>query len=150
MFCVRFSPRHSLDKLIWFGLVLQLTGAFLNFIWGIFGFNQVPMVLFGTQMIVMFANAAVMANSAAGAISVRPSASGTASGAMGFLQMGIGALTSQVGAWLGGHFATTLPLTIAILLLSLACACSMIFLVPHSNVVVTEELIEQAEENDAA
>jgi len=150
MFCVRFSPRHSLDRLIWFGLVLQLTGAFLNFIWGVFGYNQVPMVLFGTQMIVMFANAAVMANSAAGAISVRPSASGTASGAMGFLQMGIGAVTSQVGAWLGGHFSTTLPLTIAILLLSLACACSMIFLVPHSNVTVTEELIEQAEENEAA
>jgi cytosine/adenosine deaminase-related metal-dependent hydrolase len=32
----------------------------------------------------------------------------------------------------------------------LACACSMIFLVPHSNVTVTEELIEQAEENEAA
>jgi DHA1 family bicyclomycin/chloramphenicol resistance-like MFS transporter len=150
MFCVRFSPRHSLDKLIWLGLVLQLSGAFLNFIWGIFGFNQMPVVLFGTQMIVMFANAAVMANSAAGAISVRPSAAGTASGAMGFLQMGIGALMSQLGAWLGGHFSTTLPLTIAILLLSLCCACSMIFLVPRRDLIVTEELIEQAEEDEAA
>jgi MFS transporter, DHA1 family, multidrug resistance protein len=149
MVCVHFSPRHSLDKLIWFGLMLQLTGAFLNFIWGVFGLNQVPVMLFGTQMLVMFANAAVMANSAAGAISIRPSAAGTASGAMGFLQMGIGALTSQLGAWLGGHFATALPLTIAILLLSLCCACSMIFLVPRSDVVVSEELIKQAEEDEA-
>ena len=27
LFCVRFAPRHSLEKLIWFGLALQLAGA---------------------------------------------------------------------------------------------------------------------------
>ncbi|UFZ03950.1 multidrug effflux MFS transporter [Bradyrhizobium ontarionense] len=149
LFCVRFSPRHSLDRLIWFGLALQLTGAAMNFAWSTFGFNQVPSVLFGTQMLIMFANAAVMANSAAGAISVRPGAAGTASGAMGFLQMGVGALTSQLGAWLGGHFASTLPLTSAILVLSFACVASMIFLVPRVSVMVTKELIEQAEEDEA-
>ncbi len=58
-------------------------------------------------MIVMIANAFVMSNSAAGAISIRPEAAGTASGAMGFLQMGIGSLVSQFGAYLGGHSATT-------------------------------------------
>ena len=89
-------------------------------------------------MIVMFANAFVMSNSAAGAISVRPEAAGTASGAMGFLQMGIGSLISQSGAWLGGHFATTLPLTAAILVLSLACASTMVFIVPRRNLVVSE------------
>jgi hypothetical protein len=94
----------------------------------------------------MFANAFVMSNSAAGAISVRPEAAGTASGAMGFLQMGIGALVSQFGAWLGGHFATPVPLNIAIGVLSIACASTMIFLVPRRSVVVSEELIEQAEE----
>ena len=148
LFCVRYAPRHSLDRLIWFGLVLQLTSAALNFAWSIFGFNQLPSVLFGTQMLLMFANAAVMANSAAGAISVRPGAAGTASGAMGFLQMGVGALTSQLGAWLGGHFGSTLPLTSAMLTLSLACACSMIFLVPRTQMKVTKELIEAAEEDE--
>jgi len=149
LFCVRFSPRYQLDRLIWFGLALQLTGACLNFAWSMFGFNQVPAVLFGTQMLVMFANASVMANSAAGAISVRPGAAGTASGAMGFLQMGIGALTSQLGAFLGGHFVSTLPLTSAILALSLACVASMIFLVPRTSVTVTKEQIEEAEEDEA-
>src|SRR4029077_9429945 len=122
VFCVRFSPRHSLEKLIWFGLALQVTGSTLNLGWSIFGINQVPQWLFGTQMIVMVANAFVMANSAAGAISVRPEAAGTAAGAMGFLQQGIGALVSQFGAYLGGHSTTTLPLTAAILVLSIACA----------------------------
>ena len=146
VFCVRFAPRHSLEKLIWFGLALQLAGSLLNLIWGFAGFNQAPSWLFGTQMIVMFANAFVMSNSSAGAISVRPEAAGTASGAMGFLQMGVGSLLSQFGAFLGGHFTTALPLTSAIFALSIACASTMIFIVPRRTLIVSEELIEQAEE----
>ena len=146
LFCVRFAPRHSLERLIWFGLALQLFGSLLNLVWGITGLNQTPGWLFGTQMIVMFANAFVMSNSAAGAISVRPEAAGTASGAMGFLQMGLGSLLSQFGAYLGGHFATPAPLNAAVFALSLACASTMIFIIPRRNTVVSEELIEQAEE----
>jgi DHA1 family bicyclomycin/chloramphenicol resistance-like MFS transporter len=149
LLCVRFAPRHQLEKLIWFGLALQLGGSLLNLIWSIAGINQSPSWLFGTQMIVMVANAFVMANAAAGAISVRPEAAGTASGAMGFLQQGIGALTSQFGAYLGGHSATTLPLTSAIFALSIACAAAMFFLVPRRDVVVSEELIEKAEEEES-
>src|SRR5712671_4612210 len=149
LFCVRFAPRHQLEKLIWFGLALQFAGSLLNLVWGIAALNQAPSWLFGTQMLVMFANAFVMSNSAAGAISVRPEAAGTASGAMGFLQMGVGALVSQFGAWLGGHFLTPVPLNIAIVALSAACASTMIFLVPRRNVVVSEALIEQAEEEES-
>jgi DHA1 family bicyclomycin/chloramphenicol resistance-like MFS transporter len=148
LLCVRFAPRHSLERLIWFGLALQLGGSLLNLIWSFTGYNQAPLWLFGTQMIVMVANAFVMANSAAGAISIRPEAAGTASGAMGFLQQGIGSLISQFGAYLGGHSATTLPLTSAIFAISIACACTMIFIVPRRNIVVSEELIEQAEEEE--
>ncbi|MGA7803748.1 multidrug effflux MFS transporter [Bradyrhizobium sp.] len=149
VFCVRYAPHHSLERLIWLGLALQLTGSLSNLVWSIGGINQAPAWLFGTQMIVMFGNAFVMSNSAAGAISVRPDAAGTASGAMGFLQMGLGSLVSQSGAFLGGHFATTLPITAAIFVLSLACASTMIFLVPRRDVVVTEQLIEQAEEEES-
>jgi len=149
LFCVRFAPRHSLENLIWFGLALQLGGSLLNLLWGITGLNQAPSWLFGTQMIVMFANAFVMSNAAAGAISIRPDAAGTASGAIGFLQMGIGSLVSQSGAWLGGHFATPVALNLAIVILSLACASTMIFLVPRRNVVMSEELIERAEEEES-
>lgn len=149
LFCVRFAPRHSLEKLIWFGLALQLSGSLLNLVWSITGYNQAPSFLFGTQMIVMFANAFVMSNSAAGAISVRPDAAGTASGAMGFLQMGIGSLVSQFGAYLGGHSTSTLPLTAAIFVISILCASTMIFIVPRRTVLVSEELIEQAEEEES-
>ena len=146
LFCVRFSPRYQLEKLIWFGLALQLFGSLLNLIWGIAGINQEPSWLFGTQMIVMFANAFVMSNSAAGAISVRPEAAGTASGAMGFLQMGLGSFLSQFGAYLGDHFATPAPLNAAIFALSVACASTMVFIIPRRNLVVSQALIEKAEE----
>jgi DHA1 family bicyclomycin/chloramphenicol resistance-like MFS transporter len=149
LFCVRFAPRHSLEKLIWFGLALQFAGAALNLVWGVTGLNQAPSWLFGTQMIVMFANAFVMSNASAGAISVRPEAAGTASGAMGFLQMGVGSLVSQFGAYLGGHFATPVPLNIAIVVLSAACAATMIFIIPRRDVVVSEDLIEKAEEEES-
>ena len=148
--CVRFAPRHSLERLMWFGLVLQFSGALLNLTWGLLGYNQQPSWLFGTHMLVTFANAFVMSNATAGVISIRPQAAGTASGLMGFTQMGFGALCSQFGAWLGGHFATPVPLNIAILVLSLACAASMIFLVPRDGAMVTEELIEKAEEEESA
>ncbi len=68
---------------------------------------------------------------------------------MGFLQMGLGALVSQFGAWLGGHFATPVPLNIANVVLSIACASTMIFLIPRRQLVVSEALIEKAEEEES-
>ena len=32
LFCVRFAPRHSLERLIWFGLALQFIGSLLNLV----------------------------------------------------------------------------------------------------------------------
>lgn len=149
LLCVRYAPRHSLERMIWLGLALQLGGSVLNLALSITGINEAPAWLFGTQMIVMAGNAFVMANASAGAISVRPDAAGTASGAMGFLQQGVGSLVSQFGAYLGGHSTTTLPLTAAILGISLLCASMMIFVVPRREVVVSEALIEQAEEEES-
>jgi len=143
------GQRHGRGKWTWFGLARQFAGALLNLTLSIAGINQAPLLLFGTQMIVMVANAFVMNNAAAGAISVRPEAAGTAAGAMGFLQQGIGALVSQFGAYLGGHSTTTLPLTAAIFALSIACASAMFFLVPRRDVVVSEELMKKAEEEES-
>ena len=133
LFCVRFAPRHSLEKLIWFGLALQFGGALLNLILSIAGTQpgaglavRHPDDRDGRQRL-------RDDNAAAGAISVRPEAAGTAAGAMGFLQQGIGALVSQFGAYLGGHSTTTLPLTAAIFALSIACASAMFFLVPRRD-----------------
>ena len=142
---VRLSPRHGIDRMIWLGIALQIAGSVLNVIFGITGLNQTPSWLFGTHMIVMFGNAFAMANASAGAISIRPQAAGTAAGAMGFLQMGFGSLCSQLGAFLGGQFATPLPLNIAILTISASCAIAIMLLVPRTYIAVTTEKIVEAE-----
>ena len=67
---------------------------------------------------------------------------------MGFLQMGFGSLCSQLGAFLGGQFATPLPLNIAVLSLSAACAAVIAFLVPRSNKFVSEDAMIEAEEQE--
>lgn len=146
---VRLSPRYGLDRMIMIGLILQIAGSILNVVWGVTGLNQMPSWLFGTHMIVMFGNAFAMSNASAGAISVRPQAAGTASGAMGFLQMGFGSLCSQLGAVLGGHFATPLAMNVTMLMLSLACAAAIIFLVPRNSGYVTEEKMIEAEERES-
>ncbi len=146
---VRLSPRLGLDRTIWLGLVLQIAGSIINAIWGVTGLNQQPEWLFGTHMIVMFGNAFAMSNASAGAISIRPQAAGTASGTMGFLQMGFGSLCSQLGAFLGGQFLTPLPLNIAVLTISSVCAAVIYFLVPRSNRFISEDEMLDAEEQES-
>jgi DHA1 family bicyclomycin/chloramphenicol resistance-like MFS transporter len=68
---------------------------------------------------------------------------------MGFLQQGIGALVSQFGAYLGGHSTSTLPLTAAIFALSIACISVMFSIVPRRTVVISEELVKKAEEDES-
>lgn len=109
-------------RMIWFGLSLQVAGSIVNLIWGLIGLNVHPSWFFITQMIVAFGNGFVMSNVAAGAISVRPQAAGTASGVLGFVQMSFGAVVSQLGAHLGGDYTTTVPLNLAGVILSLLCA----------------------------
>ncbi|MEW6768806.1 MAG: multidrug effflux MFS transporter [Pseudomonadota bacterium] len=146
---VRLSPKLGLDRTIWLGLALQIFGSIANLIWGFTGLNRQPEWLFGTHMIVMFGNAFAMSNASAGAISIRPQAAGTASGAMGFLQMGFGSLCSQLGAFLGGQFATPLPLNIAVLTISAACAAVIYFLVPRTNKFISEDEMLDAEEQES-
>jgi DHA1 family bicyclomycin/chloramphenicol resistance-like MFS transporter len=56
---------------------------------------------------------------------------------------------SQFGAWLGGHFATPIALNVAVVTISLGCVATMIFLIPRRDVVVSEQLIERAEEEES-
>jgi DHA1 family bicyclomycin/chloramphenicol resistance-like MFS transporter len=148
LFSARYSQRFTLEQMIWFGLAIQVTGASLNLLWGVTGLNQVPSWLFITHMSITFGNAFVMSNASAGAISVRPQAAGTASGIMGFLQMGFGSLCSQFGAYLGGTFLTPAPLNAAVFSLSLACAAMMIFVVPRRDAVISDDIKNKAEEQE--
>jgi MFS transporter, DHA1 family, multidrug resistance protein len=118
----RLTPKLGSHRMIWIGLAMQIGGSVLNLICGLVGLNVNPAWFFGVQIIVSYGNGYCMPNLAAGAVSVRPQAAGTASGVMGFCQMGVGAMVSQLGAHLGGDFSTTVPLNLAGVILSLCCA----------------------------
>lgn len=125
----KLTPKLGGHRMIWIGLSMQIAGSVLNLTWGLVGLNVHPAWFFITQMIVAYGNGYVMTNTAAGAISVRPQAAGTASGVMGFMQMGCGAAVSQLGAHLGGDYTTTVPLNAAGLILSLLCAAVVALLI---------------------
>ena len=74
-------------------------------------------------MIIGFASGFMLPNAIAGAVSVRPQAAGTASGIMGFMQMGLGAATAQLIGHLLAGAQTALPLAIIVLVL---CACGLV------------------------
>lgn len=118
----RLTPKLGGQRMIWIGLSMQIIGSIVNLVWGLVGLNAYPSWFFITQMIVAYGNGYVMSNLAAGAISVRPQAAGTASGVLGFVQMGFGAMMSQLGAHLGGDYKTTVPLNLAGVILSFLCA----------------------------
>jgi len=73
-------------------------------------------------MIIGFASGFMLPNAIAGAVSVRPQAAGTAAGITGFLQMGLGAATSQLIGHLLAGAPTALPLALVVLVL---CACGL-------------------------
>jgi MFS transporter, DHA1 family, multidrug resistance protein len=122
LMAARLTPKVGGHRMIWIGLAIQIAGSAINLVWGLVGLNAHPAWLFITQMIVAYGNGYVMPNLAAGAISVRPQAAGTASGVLGFVQMSVGAIVSQIGAHLGADYATAVPLNIAGLFLSVLCA----------------------------
>jgi DHA1 family bicyclomycin/chloramphenicol resistance-like MFS transporter len=127
--CARLTPKVGGHRMIWLGLGMQIVGSAINLLWGLLGFNATPAWFFVTQMIVAYGNGYVMPNLSAGAVSVRPQAAGTASGVLGFTQMAVGAIVSQLGAHLGGDYTTTIPLNLAGVILSLSGAAVVLALV---------------------
>jgi len=118
---VRFGGERML--VIGQAIVLAATAVQLTF-WlaGILS----PLALFLPMMVVTIGAGMFLPNATAGAISVVPGLAGSASGMMGFLQMGFGALcTIAVGAWLGDSEG---PLILTMAAMALASLLSLIAL----------------------
>jgi DHA1 family bicyclomycin/chloramphenicol resistance-like MFS transporter len=112
----RWSSRHGIDTMVWWGVVLGSGFAVLQ-VATVLMFPDSIVAVFLPQIIMGFANGFLLPNAIAGAVSVRPQASGTASGVTGFMQMGIGAAVAQLVGHLITHASTALPMV----LVALAC-----------------------------
>ncbi len=77
-----------------------------------------PAAIFLPCFLMSVGNGFLLPNAIAGAVSVDPKAAGAASGVVGFLQMGIGAVASYVA----GQVTTVSPLPMAMMMFALTLA----------------------------
>ena len=124
----RLAPRSQPAHLILTGRLVPTAALLVALALGAFGVSH-PVATFGLTIFVGFGNGLTIANTNAGAISVRPDLAGTAAGLSGALAVALGALLS----WLTAHFIerNTSPATLGVLmlacvLLSLAAALAAI------------------------
>jgi DHA1 family bicyclomycin/chloramphenicol resistance-like MFS transporter len=119
----RWSARFGVDAMIRAGVAITVFGAAVGIVWMLVNPQGGPEVIMAPQMIIGFASGFMLPNAIAGAVSVRPQAAGAASGLMGFMQMGLGAVTAQVIGLLLAEASSGLPLTLIVLVL---CACGLL------------------------
>ncbi len=118
----RWSAQYGVDFMVRAGVAVTVLGAAVGVGWMLVDPHGGPAVVFGPQMIIGFASGFMLPSAIAGAVSVRPDAAGTAAGITGFMQMGLGAATSQLIGHLLAGAATGLPLALIVLVL---CACGL-------------------------
>lgn len=119
----RFTAKFGVDVMIRAGVAVTVAGAAVGVAWVLIAPGSGPELVFGPQMIIGFASGFMLPSAIAGAVSVRPQAAGTAAGITGFLQMGLGAATSQLVGHLLAGSPTALPLAAIVLTL---CACGLV------------------------
>jgi len=119
----RWSAKYGVDVMIRAGVAVTVAGAAVGIIWVLLDPAGGPAVIMTPQMIIGFASGFMLLNALAGAVSVRPQAAGAAAGITGFMQMGLGAATSQLIGHLLDGAQTGLPLAAIVLVL---CACGLV------------------------
>jgi DHA1 family bicyclomycin/chloramphenicol resistance-like MFS transporter len=117
----RLARSYGSDRLITIGNVLTLVGALALLPFALAG-SMHPGTLFLPCLLTSVGNGLVLPNAIAGGVSVDPKAAGAASGLMGFVQMGIGAIASYTAGLITGTSAV--PLT---LLMSFCAVAALAF-----------------------
>jgi len=112
----RFSERLGLDRSILTGTLITFAGVLSLFTGALMGLLS-PASLFLPVSLLSLGQGLSMPNALAGVVSVNPRIAGTASGLSGFLQLGTGAIATQIAGRLLGE--TALPL--AIIMLCFSC-----------------------------
>jgi DHA1 family bicyclomycin/chloramphenicol resistance-like MFS transporter len=125
----RYSSWYGIDRMIWWGLLVSLAGVALSV--GLTGMqpNAGPAALFLPQLIISTGNGLLLPNSFAGAISVRPQASGGASGIAGFTQMAMGAAAAQFATVVLAGATSALPLAVVMAVILIAATAAYLALV---------------------
>lgn len=125
----RYSARFGVDRMVLWGSAAICGGSLVTVLWVWTTPHGGPIMLFAPQLFTAFGNGLVVPNAIAGAISVRPTAAGTASGITGFTQMLLGGVGAQVIAHVVAAYHSALPLALVLFGSALICLASCLVLV---------------------
>ncbi len=118
----RLSQRFGVDAMIMAGIAFELTGAGLTALLVATMPEAGPAIIFLPQMVISYGNGLLLPNAIAGAISIRPQAAGAASGMTGFVQMGVGAASTQVVSILLAGAGSAMPMAWMLVIVVVATA----------------------------
>ncbi|MCR9122831.1 MAG: multidrug effflux MFS transporter [Phyllobacteriaceae bacterium] len=115
----RFSQQRGIEAMVRDGSLVTLVGMVVSLALFAFGANH-PAALFIPIALIGVGNGLVLPNATAAVISLKPEASGAASGLLGAMQIGGGAIASVIGAYAagGGHSPVGLTATLSIMALA--------------------------------
>jgi DHA1 family bicyclomycin/chloramphenicol resistance-like MFS transporter len=116
----RFSVHYGGNAMLWWGLFLEFAGTLVPAVCVALIPDAGPAWIFIPLFVVYVGNGMALPNAIAGAVSVRPSAAGTASGVTGFVQMGWGAVIAQLTAYPIAGVSSALALTLVMLVQAVA------------------------------
>jgi MFS transporter, DHA1 family, multidrug resistance protein len=121
----RFSIRYGGNAMLWWGLLLELAATVVSAILIAVIPDAGPAAIFVPLFVLYVGNGMGLPNAIAGAVSVRPSAAGTAAGVIGFVQMGWGAAIAQLVAY--PTLGTSGAMALTLIMLVQAAAAVIIF-----------------------
>lgn len=126
----RFARRAGVNRMITIGSIFAMAGLALLLVVTLWG-PLTPLAIFGPMSIVAISNGLTIPSATAGAISVRPEIPGTGAGLSGFLQVGVGAISTYVVGLL--HNGTQWPMVAVMVCSGLIALCFVILALSASR-----------------
>ena len=137
----RFSTIIGLDKMIFFGVIIALTGVSISFMISYLGFGSI-LSFFGLMSLVGLGNGMSIPNATAAMMSVNPKLAGTAAGLGSAIMIGGGAGLSAIANFILKPGSSELPLIILMWLSVFSGLCTVNYVIYRNKKINAENVFE--------
>ena len=137
----RFSTIIGLDKMIFFGVIIALTGVSISFMISYLGFGSI-LSFFGLMSLVGLGNGMSIPNATAAMMSVNPKLAGTAAGLGSAIMIGGGAGLSAIANFILKPGGSELPLIILMWLSVFSGLCTVNYVIYRNKKINAENVFE--------
>ena len=137
----RFSTIIGLDKMIFFGVIIALTGVSISFMISYLGFGSI-LSFFGLMSLVGLGNGMSIPNATAAMMSVNPKLAGTAAGLGSAIMIGGGAGLSAIANFILKPGSSELPLIILMWLSVFSGLCAVNYVNYRNKKINAENVLK--------